>query len=457
MTPITISHLSKVRKGGGVRCGAFVYANDPQGSLFDRMNGHALRVAGLGITVDTGGLIAELRDTAAMRRTADIRQFDFKRDPLPNALGLGGAGKPFNHTRFNHMIGTGAISQLMVHNNRDSIPSVDHDSLVAFDATHDVSSMAGNDGVKLVRPGRFEEDLYYRDSFLCDPGIAKILERHHANPELMAQLSSESDPRYKVFHDIADRVSYVSGDIEEFERLTVPHERFVELATQNPVRRIYELSRNYRGRPIGSLWETVRFDDQGPYFLDGDHLARFLELRANLFAGIYLNPQSRGADCIVAIILVRYCFEKGLMSFTDLLKMDDSGLLRYLGAISGFNRFVAEENGIMPNPERIFLATPETALRESARLAAAGNLTLIEDCSHSPGTAVGWRIKSKGRIRPLKDMLPTDAERIEKAMALTRRITVSWIPAGDLVASHGIPEQFAQKLLAFEQERLRII
>lgn len=453
MTPITMRQLARVG-GVGVRSGAFAYQSDPQGSLFDRMNGHALSVAGIGITVDTQGLIAELRDTAAMRRTADIRQFDFKRFPLPAALGLGGPGAPFRHSRFDHMVSTGAISQLILHNNQGAIPDSQQESIVAYDTTHDVSSMAGNDCVKLVRPGHFEEDVYYRKSFLCDPGIAQILARHKADPVLMAQLAAEEYPLLKPLHDINDRISYVSGDVAEFERLLGEDWRQLEqLNEDDPLRRAWDLSRPVHGVPVGSLWETVRFDDGGPYFLDGEHLARFLELRANLWAGIYLNPQSRGADVLVAVALVRYCFAKGLISTADLLRMDDTGLLNYLRAISGFDRRRAERGGIMPSPTTRIYMEPAEAHRQAFQLIDAGQLTLVENCSRSPGTAVSWRLKRRGRIKPLRELMPDAAARVEAAMAKSRRVMLYALSPEDLTAQHGMNPNFAEKLMRFERER----
>lgn len=454
MTPIKVRRLPRVGTRG-VRSGAFAYHNDPQGSLFGSMNGHALRVAGIGITVDTEGLIAELRNTAAMRRTADIRQFDFKRFPLPTALGLGGPGAPFRHSRFDHMIGAGAISQLIVHNNRDAIPQVQHESLVAYDTTHDVSSMAGNDGVKLVRPGHFEEDAHYRESFLRDPGIAMILARHKADPALMAQLAAEEHPLFKVLHDMVDRISYVSGDVAEFERLAGANPHASELAEDDPIRKIHELSRPVDGIPIGSLWEKVRFDNEGAYILDGEHLARFLELRANLFAGIYLNPQSRGADHTAAIALVRYCFAQGLVSVADLLKMDDTALMNYLKAISGFDRTLAERGGIMPSPTISLHGSAKDARQEAARLIEAGNITLVEDCSRGSGTAVSWRIKKKSRVKPLRELMPEAAARIETAMAKSRRVMLFSLTQAQLTSGHGIDPHFADKLMKFERERIR--
>lgn len=452
MTPITARRAPKPGHGSaGVRSGAFAYFHDPQGSLFGKMNGHALRVAGIGFTVDTSGLIAELLHTASMQRTADIRQFDLKRNPMPMAQGRGGSGAPFRHTRLNHMVGAGAVSQLICHNN-PQIPQEHWSTLTAYDATHDVSSMAGNDAVKQAKPGAFEEDEHYCTAFLGSEGVKLIMLRHGVDLALAAQLAREEHPTYKTLHDIVDRVSYISGDVEEFERLCEPIDQLTLLPEGHNLQRIFELSRPYKGQPIGSIWETVRFDENGPYFLDSEHLARFLELRANFFGGIYLSPNSRAADYLIGVILIRYLFEQGLIDLLDLLKMNDSGLLQYLEVVTGFNRFKAESDGLMRNPNRIVMTTVEAAARESARLAEAGNLTLTEDYRRASGSSTGWRVKQGRRIRPLREALQGRSETIERIMQAATSLTVHSIPSQAL-AEHGVREEVIQRLITFERRR----
>jgi alkylhydroperoxidase family enzyme len=414
--------------------------------------------SGIGYLFTRPSLFPDLFDALNLRRIEELSQFGLLRDPIPQDQNGQGPGEAFGHNRFVHVTDAAAIAILICYNNRHRLSRRLREHIVVAAATHDLATPAYGDTAKVVDPLGLDEDRHYR-TMLHGKKWRSFARRRRLSRKLLAKIVRGDHPVASRILDIADKLSYVLRDAEVLDSFTHTADLKPDGTYSWPTYFQHSMdamrwTKGIAEKPVGSLWETVRVSAKGEvYFTEPERLARFLTLRAHLTAGVYLNPSSRSREHTAGVAIIR-CMYGQELSARKLRRMNNQQMIDLVRDRSGyvFDEVRQLQQGV--NPHREAFTDEQAACNRERELVAKGNIVVLEDFRSITGDGTKMLVKTPAGVRSFRSACRKHTAEIRRVFEPSRRIFLYAVPVADLVRDNGMKPEFADRLLAFERQRV---
>lgn len=264
---------------------------------------------------EEGTHFEEIYHAFPLMRLNGVKCLSFLSYTGPNNQEVISQGYP--HTRLDHSLTVGLIAGEIARRNPFVLPAESVVKVEIAGLLHDIATPAYGDPTKLLDPEALHEEDNWQD-ILSEKG-RKFLEKHGTNPEEVSQLIKNQGPLGQIL-DIADRITYVMKDL--YYVAGIP----TESLDINPylLDMRYLLSHNPN---VGDIYKTVVVEPKTEkvVFTNPEMLYVFLHLRALLWEGLYMHPNSQGRDLLVSN-MIRPLYERGDLDGSKLRRMTDDDL-----------------------------------------------------------------------------------------------------------------------------------
>ncbi len=267
-----------------------------------------------------GGVLEDAWRTFNLGRLQQIRQLANLQAPRM----INGVIEPdywgFGHTRYEHVLDVSQAMLLLCQRNRVPRSLTNVARVASF--LHDTLTPAHGDGTKRVDETAFDEDAMFGTLFSATD-CRRFCERRGFSPETLTSIV-QGVGVFGELHDIADKLSYVARDANEYLSRYRPYGPLSEDSYYHRVRDIL-----VRRPDIFLLWDTVRImavdGEQRPVFQDPEWLFDFLLLRMLMFRGLYQHEASQFFERLMARVL-QYLYDAGRVTADQLLIWGDKRL-----------------------------------------------------------------------------------------------------------------------------------
>ncbi|MDP2587031.1 MAG: HD domain-containing protein [Candidatus Komeilibacteria bacterium] len=221
----------------------------------------------------------------------------------------------FNHQRITHCLIAAAMAEVIL--GRNGFSATDRAPIVLTVLAHDIALPAGGDSVKRISPYALDEE----ENFAWALKHWQLADRWQEKFGFDLKLASDWVKNRGLFGqllDICDKLSYTALDCHELGGLFNGEMRKFGLAC--PL--------------FMDVWEDIVFSDdhQRLAFTNPERLFLFVLARTLEHAELLRNPASRTLDFFHSQ-LVKPAYEKGLITWQELLTWNDEDLEHALKAI----------------------------------------------------------------------------------------------------------------------------
>lgn len=323
----------------------------------------------------------------------------------------------FGHNRFIHTCDVYTIGMLMAHN--CGVSGKDKIALAIALAIHDLFTPAGGDLLKFVDYERFDEDARLSD-LLNEVNFVKMCQQLGVEAEEVIRICQEKDGLLCSIRDCADTLAYTARDLSMlisplWDKCPTWYDNKEE---QILFMRLWVLSRD---ESLLSIWEDVRANSKGQLvFSKPERLQKFLFVRACMFRLLYYNKQTRNAEYLLGIRIIKILLVDGK------IKLEDFEGDRGIDSMIWFSKILSE---VGYNPgymhDGSLAVTHEFHSLENARIFVQDNVDpttcgLIYTWPSQTKSKVSyWRIEDGSEDGvPWGEAFPEEAAEIERHMQM---------------------------------------
>ncbi len=375
-----------------------------------------LPLAGFSYHVRRGGLTEDTIRAFGLDRLAGVRQFGFKYHPELLASQRSELLTRFSHTRFDHVLSTGALALLI--GTQNDLAEKELTLLRVAALVHDARTPAGGDCTKeCALDGSLDEDDFFNEIF----EIATW-------PEFAKQYGLDQDALTAVVQgqgmlgsllDVADKISYTARDIPLY---LVPEQSSKPYLFSTG---FYALQRLTRENPLlCGLWESVAISHGQVVFTKPDLLVKFLKARALMFREVYRNPQTRFFASALARCVIKYLYLNGSLTRQVLTAMTDVDLTRLIEQECGLN---VERFGWQIGRDTIveaYATQAEALAREQAVVASGNQFVVYENHATSTRPGTDLLVETTAGTKTLQQIAPLAAQEITETITARKPFRV---------------------------------
>ncbi|MDQ5955362.1 MAG: HDc protein, partial [Patescibacteria group bacterium] len=274
---------------------------------------------GISYLVMQDGLCEQAAETFNLYRLDGIHQLGFLQAPNFDQLMV--TQKLSQGNRWIHSLDVMTIATLMGHNNRLSQSELNTLRLAGL--THDMCTPAGGDSVKLIDLRNLDEDANYPAQLDATEGWPRIAKEFAVDRELLVSTIANQGLLGELL-DIADKIAYTARDLHYCLHHLQSGKRqgyegpamLFSLVEQHPL--------------VCSLWDSVVVRDGKPVFMDPERLFVFLKVRTLMFRELYYSSTTRFGEYLIAELLAKLLYKRGVLTKEKLLSMRDEELFTIL-------------------------------------------------------------------------------------------------------------------------------
>ena len=331
MGRITLASLVKKNyQLGDVRFSASSRFNGQQelqfgDSLTSRID---LKAAGISYMVKSGGLTTEVVKAFGLGRLKNIRQLTYGFWPPISENQSPKMVRTFPHTRYDHVLDAMALMALMINNNRGLFTQTEVNTGLIAALTHDLFTPAGGDAIKHVDMKGLDEDTNFGDLLSkADFNLRPLIEKCGLSVELLVKTVEGKGVLGRLL-DLADKQAYCARDLAYF----VEWQR----QSQNKSDIIWQLAWHSVKQPsIAGIWDIIKVVGADVVATDAERMADFVQLRAMLWANLYVSPGTKFFEDFFAEIIWQYLYDEGKLTRHQLMQWGDSDLQNMLDGALG--------------------------------------------------------------------------------------------------------------------------
>jgi hypothetical protein len=207
--------------------------------------------------------------------------------------------------------------------------------------------------------------------------------------------------------DIADKISYLSADVEAYVSCGRP-------VGWNEYPGTYEeiIGVLARRRYMLGLWSVVKMRDGKVFVDDASWLGDVLLLRALMFKNLYFHPGARYTERMTATILVRHLIDTGKLQKRDLLQLTDHQMDNIIREQFGHEADPAVV-GLYNEDQRVEVyPTMAEAERRMEQLLDAGVPIVFIDTHPPAKSGMHLLVRSGNALAPFEEACPEMASQI---------------------------------------------
>ncbi len=326
-------------------------------------------------------------------------------------------------TRYLHSLDVMALATLIGTNARLSKSALNTLRLAAL--THDMGTPAGGDSVKIVDLKALDEDANYEELIdTCD--WASIQKEYRIDRTALLRAVRSNDGILGNILDVADKLAYVARDIKACMHHIEAGAAGEDQLGLRTLKKLIE-----RHQYVCGVWDALRVRNDTLYCNDAARLIAFLKVRVLLFRELYYHPYSRFGEFLISRLLVKAMYQRGALTKAQLLKMDDSQLLRVMSEEYSYE-------GSFGNPISDTVSSGLSRCESFARRADAeafiaklqkeGNVfTLLEDTTRLIKTGAKMLVKKGQSILPIFEAYPGDARELDEMARMLPQVHVYYL------------------------------
>lgn len=353
---------------------------------------------GISYLVTSSGLCERAAETFNLFRLDGIHQLGFLQAPTFNQFIL---GEKLSHgNRWIHSLDVMAIATLIGHNNKLSLP--DLHTLRLAGLTHDMATPAGGDSVKLIDLQNLDEDANY-PAQLDAVNWSTIAKDFSVDRSLLLCTIANQGLLGELL-DIADKIAYTARDLKYcLHHLLSGKQRGYEGPGM-----IFSLVEKYP--LVCSVWDSVVVQDGKPVFRDPERLFVFLKVRTLMFRELYYSSATRFGEYLVAELLAKLLYKRGVLTKEKLLSMRDEKLFEILKEEFGevLFRIISQGAGVMCES----FPTMEDAHVYADYLQKTGNPFVVVDGARRIKTGDTFWVMRDGTPQLFRDAYPRMAQEL---------------------------------------------
>lgn len=240
-------------------------------------------------------------------RLASIRQLALLTHSTEDEINYYIKGPGFNQTRDNHSFLTARSLEKMLIINNCSKATINNGIIAGM--IHDIATPPYGDPTKEIDPEVLDEEVAVQR--VLDKFDLSALGRFNFDKQTVLDAIAGKGKLGKML-DIADKIAYTSVDtfhfvgdvLEDFARYDafLNPEPTDPQALERTIKPIKELLTN--DDKWANIYRDVRLGGSDePFFTDAHRLSTFLELRARIHKGLYLNPHCRAQDMLYKMLI----------------------------------------------------------------------------------------------------------------------------------------------------------
>ncbi len=244
----------------------------------------------------------DLPELLPTSRLMYIKQLALLTFSAENERNYYGKGPGFHQTRDNHSFLTALPLEKILIENGFPQKTVNNGIIAAM--SHDIATPPFGDPTKEIDPEILNEEVAVKRIFE-KYDLSKLVELYGFDERVVLAAIQGQGVLGKLL-DIADKLSYTAIDVYNYvgpaSDITNPTRKRDLGAinkTVDPMRALVDSNPEW-----ANIYHDVRVDEDGnPYFENPTNLSTFLELRARMHKGLYLNPHCRGQDMLYKMLL----------------------------------------------------------------------------------------------------------------------------------------------------------
>ncbi len=344
-----------------------------------------------------------------------------------------GKGPGFHQTRSNHSFLTALPLERILIKNHFPQETVNNGIICAM--IHDIATPPFGDPTKEIDPEVLSEEAAIK-RLLKKYDLTK-LDQYGFDEETVLDAIQGQGTLGKLL-DIADKLSYTAVDIYNYigpTSDTIDPTRRRDLGAINttidPMKDLVYLNQEW-----ANIYHEVKVDKDGtPYFEDPHNLSTFLELRARMHKGLYLNPHCRGQDMLYKMLIkplysrnpdTNFPFNsENLLCLTD----EEANLV-----IVKSWTFLDEERALHFSlgvlPDYVKVKDPTQIDQTIKNLQTRGALVIGSETIRKFNPATNFRTidPTDGKIKPFAEVLPEKAQKLEDIVNYCNQTVVYYWP-----------------------------
>lgn len=397
-------------------------------------------LTGIGYIICDDALATDACRTFNLFRLGRVKQLSFLHDPVLRENNPSASAIMFEHTRYLHSLDAYVLGSLVFENNRAPIENWYHrvggncDQLESSFRTavisHDALTPAGGDSVKLVDPQAFDEEAHFPE-LLVGKQWENFRKRWNVNGELMAAIVRGEGLLGKIL-DLVDKTSYIARDAVAY---------YMSPMTKKSFRRRPYSSTGYfaindilsKAGNVCGLWESAKVLRDDLVIGDVGRLEKFLVLRALLFRELYYNPASRFFEYMIGRGVVKYLYDRKLVTRDELLTNDDGWISRLIDKTFG-TMFILSKFWNLESARIEEYPNMEEACRRANELFDdMGIFAIVDDFQSktSSGTKK-FLVRKGGKTVRFMDACPDATLEVERIMQFSKKTRLFIFSMDDL-------------------------
>lgn len=350
-------------------------------------------------------------------RLSRIKQLALLTHSAEDEVNYYAKGIGFSQTRLNHSFLVARPLEFMMENN--GFPKEDVNNGIIAGMSHDIATPPWGDPTKEIDPEVLDEEVSIRKLFFSLD--LSPLKQFGFDENKVLDAVQNKGPIGKLL-DIADKLSYTAIDVYEFIGTSYipdtfsPYEGVSQMTkTLKPMRDLIANDPKW-----ADIYEEVRMDNNDdPYFENIDRLSTFLELRARMHKGLYLNPHCRAQDMLYKMLMKPLYSRDSDPDFPfnpdNLLTLSDEEADRiivkswpFLDKSDALNFTL----GVLPNYVKV--KEPAHIEGKIKKLQKRGALVIGSETIRRFNPATGFRAidPKDGKIKPFSEILPEKAKEL---------------------------------------------
>lgn len=372
-------------------------------------------------------------------RLSQIKQLALLTHSTEDELNYYAKGEGFHQTRDNHSFLVARPLEAMLRINNFPQQTINNGIIAGL--THDIATPPFGDPTKEIDPEILNEEA----------AVLRLFAKYDLSP--LAQFGFDEQTVLEAIEgkstlgkllDIADKISYTAIDVYHFAG-DVFHDFNLHNNFLNPKRPSPDLI----GKTIdpmkelinndpkwANIYQEVRIDgDDKPYFTNAHRLSTFLELRARMHKGLYLNPHCRAQDMLYKTLTSPLYSRDPNPDFPlnskNLLYLTDEELNHVILNTWPFLKGrinISQVLGVLPNYVRVKNPKQiETAIKKLQKQDALviGSETIRR---FNPATDFKARDPKDGKIKVFSEIFPKKAAELDAMVEYCNQTVVYYWP-----------------------------
>lgn len=325
------------------------------------------------------------------------------------------------HVRQTHMRDAYVLMQLITRNTR--LPRWIRIVLSIAALTHDVFTVAGGDSMKWCDSGVLNEERLYGE-LLSTTGWETLVKRFCLPRKKATQLlidTVQGRGPYRHLLKLVDWIAYLGRDVSVYARMVrsaqdarVAQEDFSHFINRHP--------------RLCRLWETIGVENGQVFLRDIDAYITFARARMHLYHEVYLNPELRYREFLIATVIGSALYEDGALTKEFLLRSTDFDLDEIFTKALELDD-LSQLNDKIGQPTIETFGRREEGLQREAELLAEGvRLVLLEDLSAyriKPG--IDFLVQTPEGLKSFAETCSAEADWLQHSSKLKQPVRIYYV------------------------------